>query len=499
MINLYLWTFVGLMIVPLLLLMLKPARVYEYPYFMTATFAMFILPQAVSLIRFPGAAPAHAVQSLLMMTCLCLGACLVGYKLSISRHVIERVSGGVNEQRLFHVGLVFVACGYGFTYLLSHIEIQHSSETGGWTGTATIFSFFQQLCYPGFAICLMSALRRSNLTTIVSLLVAAVVPIQTVLGGRREPAALFLVTMGLTLYFSRRLQPPRWMVLGIITGAMLAIPATATYRGLHARSDWDGIRQMDLVGNFKEFVNDESILELRNAAILIEATDRSGDYEYGAGYWNTLVARYVPAQILGTSFKQSLLIQGSRGGQEIEFATMSYSKPVGTTVTGMGDSFQQFGYWGCFFFVALAVLFRSLWQAALQPNAIFAQLLYMQSCTSAMRAVTHQTVDFPPGFVYNLIFLGAAMLYARQAAAPGWLHRVTRRADAVRKLEHAPSVNPPLTPPRRGTRQARTDNRRFPSRGPSAPVAALPLPSPSAAHPPDGTSEPREGGTAESS
>jgi hypothetical protein len=333
--NLYFWTFVGLIVVPLVLVIFKPVRVYEYPYFMTITFAIFILPQAVSLIRFPGVAPAHAVQSVFLMTCLCLGACLVGYRLSISRQVMERVSAGVDEQRLFHVGLLFVACGFAFTFLLSHTEIQYSAETGGWTGKATIYSFFQQLCYPGLAICLMAALRRSNLTTLVPLLVAAVVPIETVLRGRREPAALFLVTLGLTLYFSRRSQPPRWVVLGITIGAMLAIPATATYRGMHAHRDWEGIRQMDLVGNFKEFVNDESILELRNAAILIEATDRSGDYEYGANYWNTLVTRYVPAQILGASFKQSLLIEGSGGSHEMEFASMDYAKPVGTTVTGM--------------------------------------------------------------------------------------------------------------------------------------------------------------------
>jgi hypothetical protein len=433
--NLYFWTFVGLIVVPLVLVIFKPVRVYEYPYFMTATFAIFILPQAVSLIRFPGAAPAHAVQSLLLATCLCLGACLVGYKLSTSRHVVQRVSGAVDDRRLFHVGLLFVACGFGFTYLLSRIEIQYSSETGGWTGTATIYSFFQQLCYPGFAICLMTALRRSNLTTIASLLVAAVVPIQTVVSGRREPAALFLVTLGLTLYFSRRLQPPRWAVLGIIIGAMLAIPATPTYRGMHAHRDWEGIRGMDLVGNFKQFVNDESILELRNAAILIEATDRSGNYQYGAGYWNTVVTRYVPAQLLGASFKDSLLIQGSQGGQEVEFATMDYAKPIGTTVTGIGDSFQQFGYGGCLFFVAVAVLFRSLWQVALQPNAIFAQLLYMQSCTSAMRAVTHQTVDFPPGFIYNIIFLGAALVYARQRSASDLIRRKSRRTLAPQGIE----------------------------------------------------------------
>src|SRR5206468_3308504 len=101
---------------------------------------------------------------------------------------------------------------------------------------------------------------------------------------------------------------------------------------------------------------------------------------------------------------------------------------------------------------ALAVLFRSLWYAALRPNALFAQLLYMQSCTSAMRAITHQTVDFPPGFVYNLIFLGAAIIYARERSPRSGVRLAKRRSPTLRQIEQRRSVNPPLTPPRRGTR-----------------------------------------------
>src|SRR5260370_26697294 len=194
---------------------------------------------------------------------------------------------------------------------------------------------------------------------------------------------------------------------------MLAIPATAPYRRFQLQNDWESVRQIDLVGNFRDFLNQESVLELRNAAMLIEAARRSGDYEYGAGYWNHLVFRYVPAQILGESLKQRLMIRHSGDALERELAGMDYTNPTGSTVTAMGDSFLQFGYWGCLFFVALGIFFRRLWLAATPRNALFAQLLYMQSCTSAMRAVTHWTLDFLPGLLYNLIFLGAAMIYAR--------------------------------------------------------------------------------------
>jgi len=60
----------------------------------------------------------------------------------------------------------------------------------------------------------------------------------------------------------------------------------------------------------------------------------------------------------------------------------------------------------------MGAFFRKLWRAAHAPEALFAQLLYMQSCTCAMRAVTHWTLDFLPGLAYNAVFLGAAVLYS---------------------------------------------------------------------------------------
>jgi hypothetical protein len=402
----------GLVAIPLFRVIREPGKIYHYPYFMAMVFGVFILPQAVSLIRFPGAASEQLVQRVLLITCLCLASCLVGYRFSFHIRVPICMSGSIHHGRLFHAGLLFVSCGLGFGFLLSHMEIR-TSEFGGWTGPATVCGFFQQLCYPGFAICLMLALRRPTLFVWLATLVGTIVPVQNIIVGRREPAALFLLTIGLTLYFRRRMLPSRWLVITLILGSTFLIPSTGAYRQYQTADDWQAFGQVDVLGHFKEFLNEDPVLELRNAAMLIEATRRSGEYEYGAGYWNHLVFRFVPAQILGHKFKTSLMIHRSGEGLEQELAGMDYSNPRGSTVTAMGDSFQQFGYFGCLFFVISAAFFRGLWRAAIPRDALFAQLLYMETCTSAMRAVTHWTLDFLPGLLYNLAFLAAAMIYAR--------------------------------------------------------------------------------------
>jgi hypothetical protein len=250
--------------------------------------------------------------------------------------------------------------------------------------------------------------------SIASVLIGAIIPVQSMLFGRREPAAAFALIIGLSLYFCFRIKPARWIVLSGMAVGMMAIPATATYRQFHLEKDWQNIGQINLLEKFRQYLSEESVLELRNAAMLIEATRQSGAYEWGAGYWNHVIFRYVPAQILGQEFKEGLKLKTRVELVERELGILGYANPVGSTVTGLGDSFQQFGYFGCLFFAALGVFFQWLWRSAIPETAILPRLLYILVCPSAMRAVTHWTLDFLPGFLYSAAFLSIAAWYAHR-------------------------------------------------------------------------------------
>jgi hypothetical protein len=283
-----------------------------------------------------------------------------------------------------------------------------------WTGKVTIYAFFANLAFPGLSICLTTAMTRGGAVPWGATIVGVWPTIAGVIfAGRREQAMLFALAIALTLFYQRRWVPPRAAVAGALAFALLAIPATGSYRSAMAEQNLEAVKSIDLVGNFQKFLNEESILELRNAAMIIDAVGYMGDYEYGGGYWDQLVFRFVPAQLLGKDFKEGLMFRPSEDRMREQFEQKGFEISVGSTVTGMGDSFQQFGYFGCVFFLVLAVVFRTLWLTSLQPAAFFAQLLYIQTSTSAMRAVTHQTVDYLPGLVYNVIFLGVAVWYAR--------------------------------------------------------------------------------------
>jgi hypothetical protein len=408
--SVYLLILIGLVAVPLAMTIKKPACIFEYPFFMAFAFAVFIVPQAFSLIRFPGFVEQSSVDAVLLMACLCLIASFLGYQMAPSAFMLHWASRPVNMQRLLRAGLCFIVFAYLMLVLLSGMNIEYS-EAGGMTATATIVLFFWQLAYPGFAICLFCALRRPTLGTVVASIVGAYPPIQAVINGRRENAAMLALIIAGAFFYERRKAPPGVAIVVATIFAMLAIPATGEYRGYASDNDWNSIRQMDLVGSFERFLNEESVLELRNGAAIIESTRQTGNYQFGKAYWNHLVFRFVPAQLLGDDVKQALMFNvfdvAKAGGSEtgIEFSR-------GSTITGMGDTFEQFGWLGCVFFAIMGVLFKGIWQASLEKDALFARVLYVLSITSGMRAVTHWTMDFLPGLIYFAVFLGIARFYA---------------------------------------------------------------------------------------
>ena len=424
----------------------RPSRVFEFPYFMAGVFAVFIVPQAVSLMRFPGQVTGEDISNVFLMTCLCLGMCILGYLLPPSRFVVRQMLRPVDHDRLFHVGIGFILISMAASIMSSGISAEFG-EGGGLTGGLTIFFFFINLGYPGFAICLFLLREKLTPARLIVTLIGFANPLLAIYHGRREPAVMFVLIVVMSRFFATRKAPNPLIVYAGMAFMMLAIPATGQYRALVYEGRASEFRQINLVGNFKEFLESESVLELRNAAAIIRSSRLRTQLEFGAGYWDYIVFRFVPAQIVGREFKDRLMIAGdSKNIYKRKLAT-SYEIPVGSTITGMGCSFEQFGWFGCLFFAALAVLFRSIWVAANQTNSIFAQLIYIMICTSAMRTVTHQTVDFLPGLIYQLVFLGGGVWYAGLPRDPNQQIFIPKKAKpAPRVYGRRPGHGMPLEP-----------------------------------------------------
>ena len=390
----------------------RPPLIYEFPYFMAGVFIAFVLPQAYALYRneWGGA----FLESTFLMCCLCLAACWLGYLPKAQAGLLRKLNVAVSTARFLHGGIALVLVGYYFTYKFGTLPEEELSSM--MTGIGTVYLFFAGLVYPGFAICFYCALKTRSVFAWIMSAVAAWIPLQAaIFYGRREPTALFLIALAMSLFFLRGKQAPRWVVISSIIGAMFLIPAIGEYRKTAAENPIEAWQQLDIVQQFNEYFDINAASEVKNATVLIAATRESGAYQFGAGYWNRIIFRFVPAQFLGERFKNSLMIGGKeRDVSDFVEDELGYRPPPGSTVTGLGDAFHEFSYFGCLFFAAMAYLFKNLWVAANQSKATVAQILYIQATTSAMRALTHQTIDFLPGFIYSAIFISLVALYAKE-------------------------------------------------------------------------------------
>lgn len=388
----------------------KRNKVYQFPFFMGAIFASFILPQAFALVNNTNisssySVPEIAITRVLLMSCFCLIMCWIGYQLPIPQSWLMKKPIEIDCTRLKILTIFYIFLGILF-WLLVFRSPGGTKLSGTSTGISTILIFFARLfANTGFALAIINFFKNKNQASSLFLLAfASIMPVYRAFWfGRRTGIAALILAIGIGLYLYRRYVPPTSIVITALILATILIPFLGEQRGLLS-GKWNNLDQLEYTENIEEVIQGDTALELRNAALMIDAAASTGLYEWGQLYWNNLVFRYVPAQIVGRNFKNSLMLRRNNYGRFLRYK-YNYTTPTGSTPTGIADSFTQFDYFGCFFFALMAILYKWLWYRALFQNSLMAQIVYMVICTYAMTAVTHATADFIPNILFALISL----------------------------------------------------------------------------------------------
>ncbi len=392
---------------------LRLTRVYQFPVFMAAIFLSFISPQGNSLIQ-NAISHSQSTDNLINVffyACLCISMCWLGYqKYQPSQKWLSRLDIELDENKLFRAGMVLLAigflCGFLFTKITPDI-----AENGNWTGPATILSFFLGVIYNAFPIFLIAALQRPSPVKITMAIVSAIPILQLIiLYGRRQPLMTFLLSIGMSFFLIKKYVPPRWIFLVFVPVAIFVIPLLGQLRGnfwgllfsgdLHTAIDTS---QTELAK-----VQKVDILELRNAAMMIEAADLTHRLGWGTGFWNDLVLQYIPGQLVGFGVKKSLQI----GARPDLYQVLGYKIHPGTTPTGLGDSYAEFSYLGCLLFGAIGQIFKTLW-VSIYRSSMFSALLYIGLISPAMLAITHGVGRFLQEFIFQVGVMYLVSRYAK--------------------------------------------------------------------------------------
>jgi hypothetical protein len=388
-------------------------RIYQYPFFMGSMFISFLLPQAFALVSNPGPVSQEALERVLFMSCLCAAGCWIGNTFQPNQQWLAKLNIITDERKLFRAGIALMAQGYLFNFLLSRTAAQTAAHNGNWTGPATIYIFFVQVIYIAFAIFLLQFLKRPKVINFIFTIIAGWPTVQPILIGRRQPTMTFIIIVGISFWLIYRYLPPRWFVISAIVLMTLIMPVIGILR--------DGFWNLVFSGNWEEVLSasqkafesqqEGDILELRNAALLMDGVERTGLYGYGTRFWDDIIFQYVPGQIVGYDVKESLQFQIFK--PELLNDLYGYSMPTGTTTTGVGDSFMEFSYLGFVCFILLAYIFKNLWISSVYHKSMISSILYMGLVSPAMVGLTHGLGRFLKEALFQVIFVTLVAFYSR--------------------------------------------------------------------------------------
>jgi hypothetical protein len=396
-------------------IVIRPSLIFEFPYFVAGIFLIFIVPQTIIISNNPQIIPKDTFFPLMLSCFLCLLMAYIGYYYAPTIKVGKALNASLNLNRLRNIAILYTGLGYLFTILIrrTYADMESSGvdiPTQA-TGIVTIYFQFSQLLNVAFPILLFLAFTKPNFSNISLSIIAGFPTLYSIItAGRREPTAFFFLTIAFAAFYIYKMKPPRIAIVGVIIMAMLIIPATADYR---AKAKKEGslaaLQSVDLRQSFINYFNEDgTYLELNVAAHVIDAYSFRGEFQYGRGYWDQMVFRYVPAQIVGDRTKRVMQLS-----ETVPYRN-GYSMPLGLTLTGIGDSFAQFGYLGCIFFFFLGGFFRTLWNTSLNTDNLLIRSFYIVCVIQALLTVTHATINFIPGVFFYFLFLWLAAVYARE-------------------------------------------------------------------------------------
>jgi len=395
-------------------------RIYQLPFLAGAISTGFILPQAVGLTYYV-IIPEDAVIRVLLMAALCSLMIFAGYVWP--KRPLQIADWKFDGQRLIQVSFVLTTVGACFWIMIW--QMPREAKGMQWSGTPVAYLFFARMFEYGFAIAALTFAHTKSRKALIIATIGALIYLQRVLfAAQREDAAEFFFVVVLAAWFGRRRAIPRWIMLTVFVAGLLIVNfnigqiRALSRDGLTIEDlnqiEWNVELEYVLSGK-DEFIIQSGGGELEAAAYYMDAVEQSSSYDFGVYHWNQLVFNYIPAQLLGDSFKQSFYIQS--GLQAIEanadpFLQYRYDKRTGLTTTGFTDSFNSFWYFGCLKFFIVAFIMSKIYRAA-QRGHYVAQILCMTLTVPAMHIVTHSTHWFFKFWPHMILFLVPALIFAR--------------------------------------------------------------------------------------
>jgi oligosaccharide repeat unit polymerase len=278
----------------------------------------------------------------------CLGCLMASWKKTPNPPVAFPVSRSVRE-KLFIAALVLGTLGV-LGYLVGIFNVggfweAYGKAYGGGLVESGYVREASSLCLPAIAFIFVSRVgRRLSVIDLAAIFVFALpFVIQGILGARRGPTFLIVVTVGVGWYLMRNKRPAILLVLsaGVVVGLLLLLLAT-NRNSIFLGSDWN------LETSPLDYTRAGTGNEYIYGAGTIVHFSMTGDFYWGRRYFAIVFIRPIPKQFWPDKYKDVGIPQieeNLASGVEELAETVGWVGAMGSAGGMISDMWIEFSWW----------------------------------------------------------------------------------------------------------------------------------------------------------
>lgn len=400
-------------------------RILQFPFLITCDLLFFLGAQFYYILYHEQLCAKYypyAFPLFLMICILFYISALVGYKIDTVKF---RIPYALFEQNRMIIGLLILSLIslYGRIKLASLPE--ELTNATQWTGLPVRYLFFASvgsLCIP-LGIMLYNEHKKRIILFILSIEVISTM-MSVVLSGRRSPAA-FLALMVLTgLWFAKRYKVPRGMIIIGGIAFFMFVMNVGNYRYImkaDGKDKWNRIRHevFDINKTIVKFTKPSGkgaspCADALNGIVASAAVYESNRYDFGVVFWNSMIFRWVPGQLIGHQLKNAMMLDVP-GPIQVAKEECGYKFGVGGCTPGYAELFASFGFLGIIFMYYVGKLARMVWEQALTGNLV-AQIFHFALAPVYLRFGGGGLWSLISGLFFWVVFLFPILWWAKMPA-----------------------------------------------------------------------------------
>jgi hypothetical protein len=398
-------------------------RFYQFPFWAGVIALGWFFPQAVGGYLNVMVFPENAYMDGMFFATLCTAALWIGYAVASSKKASKPswLDAPFDIQKLYWAGAVLCVFGFFFQWKLWSLPEEMLTQAI-WSGATVKYRFLASVFKIGFLSLWLIYLNQNRIVApkLLLFIIPALLMLfsAVVLRGRRAEMMNLVAYLFVSLWFTRRMAVPRWIITTGLIGGIVFINGIGTYRAIMMKNKTDSLSERLSLASNADYLSsikknmEKSGSEFKNFIYYRQAYVDSGAYDFGCAHWNRFIFNFVPAQIVGRDVKKSLMFKWLENEDPRLFAAERYghARKTGSTSTGYTDAFGSLAWFGFVKFLLVGAIMGTLYRHAMY-GSFLGQLLYVYTLGTAMHAISHGTQRILVSVWVYFFALGFPVLY----------------------------------------------------------------------------------------